>query len=576
MKQPIIENELYLTAEYLSRKALCAEGVTVAGRHPLARVLAEVCKASLRPIPGDAMQEGLRELWYVLDLSDPDPDELKEVVDRCAEKKIPFLCIILLQNIKPNRTIHRCAEMELLTAMSGELSGVRRILSGYEKAKAIVLDRLIGAQFDGVGLSAIIKEAEAGVITVAQDAARRYFSFLYLPDALTAILTVSAKGKPGNLYNATSFYLSEFELRSRLYTMLAPSGVKLNVSGGAPDSEPSYAALSAGKLASLGWERVCSLDDVLRCTAGAYTDRYDLQSAYYADSYDGKLNILRQLQLDMLREIDRICRKHHIRYFLSGGSMLGAVRHGGYIPWDDDIDVAFLRKEYERFKAAAPAELDERFSYQSFTNGGGYHYFFDRITAKDTYFASKYSDGYEMPKGISADIFVYDTVPDSERAQRRHWKRLMHKRLLMNVRWKNEPRGEGVSRLIAKLLLPLLRLKSMDSYSASYDKAVRRYERRSSHTVMAPATDHKWHDCMPLEWFTQVVPCRFEDVDTFLPAGYDGFLKVWYGEDYMTLLPLALRTPTHDYYRLDVGSCADPDSDEHFGFAGELSLPSHR
>lgn len=566
MIQPVIDNELFLTTEYLSRKALFTDGVTVVGRHPPARVLAEICKAALCPAPGDLPRK-MRELWYVLDLSEPDPDELKDAMDRCAGLGIPFLCIILLQNIKSNQVIHRYAEMELLSAMSGELHAIRRILSGYENTRAVVLDRLVGARFDSVGLAGILKEAEAGAITVTQGDVNRYFSFLYLPDAITAILTVSAKGKPGNLYNATSFYLSEYELRSRIYTMLAPYGVKLNVTDG---GETGYAALSSGKLASLGWEPVCALDDILRWTIGAYTDRFDLQSTCCADSYDGKLPVLRRLQLDMLREIDRICRKHGIRYFLSGGSMLGAVRHGGYIPWDDDIDVAFLREEYVKFKAVAPAELDGRFRYQSFTNRDGYHYFFDRVTARDTYFASRYSDGYAMPKGISVDIFVYDSVPDSERAQRRHWKHLMRKRLLMNVRWKNEPRGEGAERLISGLLLPFLRLRAMDSYSASYDRATRRYEKRTTRTVMAPATDHRWHDCMPREWFTEVVPCRFEDVYTFLPVGYDGFLKTWYGEDYMTLLPLARRTPAHDYYRLDVGICADPSEGEHFDFAGEL------
>ena len=577
MNQTVILNETHLITEYLNRKDIYTCDTDVIGHHPLVGCLDSAVEsrgAECRiyadldeKLQNDVGQLLGNQLWYILDLSDPDLNELRRAVEKCNEAQRFLLCIILLRNITAISPLQRYSEMELLTASYG-LSKVRDILSGCRDVRAIVLDRLIGAEFDDIGLGDIIKEAACGTVTVTQDMANRYFSFLYLPDAVSAILTVAENGKPGNIYNATSFYMSEFELRSRIYSKLARHGVILNVTDKA--GETGFAALDNGKLRSLGWEPVSSFDEMLRCTIPAYTEQFDIQTDYIADSYSGKLPILRSLQLGMLREIDRICRKHDIRYFLSGGSMLGAVRHGGYIPWDDDIDVAFLREEYAKFKAVTPAELNDRYSYQSWTSGDGYHYFFDRITAKDTYFASQYSDSYEMPKGISVDIFVYDTVPDSTRAQRRHWKRLMHKRLFMNVRWRNEPRGGGVSRLISKLLLPILRLKSMDRYSESYDKATRRFEKRRTSTVMAPATDHKWHDCMPREWFAEVVPCRFEDVDTFLPKGYDGFLKNWYGDDYMTMLPLAQQQPYHDYYRLDVGGYVDEKSDIHFDFSGEL------
>ena len=73
-----------------------------------------------------------------------------------------------------------------------------------------------------------------------------------------------------------------------------------------------------------------------------------------------KRRTLRQCQLKqlgILEEIDRICRKHDISYWLDGGSLLGAVRHGGFIPWDDDIDIAMSLADLERFKSVAPKEL---------------------------------------------------------------------------------------------------------------------------------------------------------------------------------------------------------------------------
>jgi lipopolysaccharide cholinephosphotransferase len=464
--------------------------------------------------------------------------------------------------------ISRYAEMELLTVMNDTLGGIKEILSDRDNVCAIFFDRIIGAEFDSLNLSSIAKEAQDDLtVTVSGDMSETYTSALYIPDAVDAVFTVSKLGKSGNVYNASSYYLSEFQLRSEIYGMLARHGVKLNLTEG--ENKTSYAALSAGKLSSLEFENVCGFSDMLRYTMLHHLERFSIQTDNIRDGYSGKLGILREIEKEMLREIDRICRKHDIKYFICYGTMLGAVRHGGFIPWDDDVDVEMLRSEFEKFRQIAPKELNKHFSYESHVNGNGYHYFFDRITAKDTYFASKYSDSYEMPKGISIDIFVADNVPADPKAAYRFWKKLMRKRMIMNVRWKNTARKDKAY-LLSKLLLPILRLRSMDSYSRSYEKAVRKYENKDTGWVMPASSDHKYRGTFPVETFSEVIPYRFEDVDTFIPVGYDDFLKAWYTDNYMDMLPLCEQNPFHDYYRLDLGSNIDPESDIHFNYSGEL------
>lgn len=79
------------------------------------------------------------------------------------------------------------------------------------------------------------------------------------------------------------------------------------------------------------------------------------------------------IQLEMLQEVDRICKKCSIHYNIIAGTLLGAIRHGGYIPWDDDADVAMLRDEYEKFRKACKTELDHsRFYFQDHRNTRGY------------------------------------------------------------------------------------------------------------------------------------------------------------------------------------------------------------
>ena len=576
MLNTVKENELCLAADHIRRKSLSDSGVCIIGEGLLADSLIAtseylnapyLCCRTANELPADC-----RRLWVILDAERFNAAELDAAIAVCAKKQIELTSIILLSNIKQSPVIQKYAEMELISSHP-KLSAIRDRLTaavrGGSAIKALFCDRLFSVDSEVFGLSEIAREAEqSGTITISQGDALTYSSALYLPDAIAAIHTVSKYGKSGNVYNASSFSLNRFELKSKVYSLLARNGVKLKLSD--DTTAASYAALSNGKLCSIGFEPVCTADEAIRYTLLAFFKQYDIRPSVIADGYSGKLDLLRELLMDMLRELDRICRKHHISYFLSGGSMLGAARHGGFIPWDDDVDVGMLREDFNRFKEIAPKELNEAYSYQSFTNRNGYHFFFDRITAKNTYFASRYSDGYEMPKGFSIDIFVYDRVPDDPKTWRKFWKRLMNKRLLMNVRWKNAPRGEGKERLISKLLLPFLRLKSMDSYSASYDKATRRYEHQNTNTIMVPATDHIYRDMMPREWFTEVIPWKFGDVDTFMPKGYDGFLKIWYGENYMQMLPLYKQIPYHDYYRLDLGTHI-PDAEKlDFDFFGEL------
>lgn len=572
MIDSVIKNEIYLSAEYIRRKELCQDGVCIIGAHPVADYLCKTSESLSGEVPlfssATDVQGNFSHIWYVLEAGKVDADDLQSAIKKSERDHARFLCIILLPNIKKNALIQKYAEMELLTVMDELLGPLRKMLSGHQNVCAIILDRIFGGEFDCFNLAAIAREAqENNVVHFTQPMANRYASALYISDAIDAVFTVSKLGKAGNIYNASSFYLSEYQLMSEIYMMLARHGVEMKVSG--ESTLPVYAALSNGKLRSLGYENACDFSDALRYSLLRYLERFSIQTDRIHDGYSGKLNGLRVIEKDMLREIDRICRKHGIKYFISYGTMLGAVRHGGYIPWDDDVDVAMLRSEFEKFRQIAPKELNERFSYESHVNHNGYHYFFDRVTARDTYFASKYSDGYEMHKGISIDVFVVDNVPENPKAAYRFWKGLMRRRMLMNVRWKNTARRDKAY-LLSKLLLPFLRLKSMDSYSRSYEKAVRKYEHKDTGWVMPASSDHLYRGTFPIETFSEVIPYRFDDVDTFIPVGYKDFLKAWYTDNYMDMLPLSEQNPFHDYYRLDLGSNIQKNSEPHFDYMGEL------
>ena len=106
-----------------------------------------------------------------------------------------------------------------------------------------------------------------------------------------------------------------------------------------------------------------------------------------------QLHRLQMIQLEMLVEVDRICNKCGIRYNIIAGTLLGAVRHRGYIPWDDDADVAFLRPEYEKFRKACKTELDRtRFYFQDHRNTKGYRWGYGKLRRKNTLFLREHQE----------------------------------------------------------------------------------------------------------------------------------------------------------------------------------------
>ncbi len=117
-------------------------------------------------------------------------------------------------------------------------------------------------------------------------------------------------------------------------------------------------------------------------------------------------------QLSILQEIDNICQKHHIRYWLDGGTLLGAVRHGGFIPWDDDIDIAMPKEDMERFIHIAPAELSKELYLQAPQIDLDSNEPVVKIRNLNSFYVEG-ADNFtaKYPKGLFVDIFPMEAYP---------------------------------------------------------------------------------------------------------------------------------------------------------------------
>lgn len=126
---------------------------------------------------------------------------------------------------------------------------------------------------------------------------------------------------------------------------------------------------------------------------------------------DPRLRRLQLVELDILTEFVRICDKYGLRYYLVGGTLLGAIRHQGFIPWDDDIDVAMMREDYDRFAQIAAQELDPRYFYQSPDTDPYYFLTYNKIRKNGTeVYEERFKDS-KFHKGIFIDIFPLDFCP---------------------------------------------------------------------------------------------------------------------------------------------------------------------
>jgi lipopolysaccharide cholinephosphotransferase len=127
-----------------------------------------------------------------------------------------------------------------------------------------------------------------------------------------------------------------------------------------------------------------------------------------------ELRRLQLTELELLCEVDRICRKNGIRYTLCAGTLLGAIRHKGFIPWDDDADVAFLPEDYEKFFKACKRDLNkEKFFLQDYRTDPYYRWGYAKLRRNNSAYIRENQEHMKYHSGICIDLFTLNYVPDN-------------------------------------------------------------------------------------------------------------------------------------------------------------------
>ncbi|MDR3587302.1 MAG: LicD family protein [Desulfosporosinus sp.] len=264
------------------------------------------------------------------------------------------------------------------------------------------------------------------------------------------------------------------------------------------------------------------------------------------------LRKLQLIQLDAFQEVDRICKKYNLAYYMIAGTLIGAVRHKGFIPWDDDIDIAMLRSDYDRFLNCCASELTDKYFVQNYRTDTDFYPALTRICIKGTYLDDKYAKHLKFKKEAYIDIFPLDNVPDDEEMMEKHGNRIMTIDRIMSYKACLVYRkGPFYSKLIGKKLLKMLLLPiSLNSLQRCREKAMKEYSNQTTSRVCSTATmySYKKH-VMQRSSYENGVLLEFEGGMYYAPREWDTYLKQIYG-DYMMLPPEEMRKPSFDVYEV--------------------------
>ena len=275
-------------------------------------------------------------------------------------------------------------------------------------------------------------------------------------------------------------------------------------------------------------------------------------------TYD--LSKVHAVNLNLLKEVDRICRKYKIKYALDAGTLLGAIRHGGFIPWDDDVDIVMTRSNYEKFLKVVRRELPEGMTFvepDSYHNGEAFYDFVSRVMYDKS---QKRADSEQMAfyddkiTKLWVDIFILDALPEGKIAK--PVTKLMHcivYGLALGHRYKiTYSDYKGVMKLFVGVLSNIGKLIPFKvTYKIWKCLCVKDAKTKTSLYFYSNYPPNYLYVEMKKEWYDNVKTIKFEDEEFYIPEGWEPCLVQLYG-DYMKLPPVEKQVPDHSDMEIQI------------------------
>lgn len=268
---------------------------------------------------------------------------------------------------------------------------------------------------------------------------------------------------------------------------------------------------------------------------------------------DSLMKRVHKVQLDMALEVKKICEKYDIKYFIIAGTLLGAVRHKGFIPWDDDLDIGMIREDYEKFIDVAKEELKEEYFLQTWDTDSNFGLPIAKLRKNGTKFIEENSSKTNSNNGIYIDIFPFDNVPMNTVRKKIHsnkiyvLKRIILIKLSYELWGKQDVLKKNIYKFL-KLISKPLTLKSVKKLL--YREMVKYNICKTDNVVAAGGAYGYCKESIKREWVDNLSNIIFEDYELACPKKHISYLKYFYG-DYMKLPPEDKRYNRHNIINIE-------------------------